>query len=102
MRVRDERECACLFGPIAAFLLGLIERLIRRLDQIGWGSVPAGDRTGETRADGGAPPVGMRNAEGLDSLPKRFRHLCRSVRTGAGKYDHEFVATIPCDKVSWS
>jgi hypothetical protein len=30
--VRDERECAGLFGPIAAFLLGLIERLIRGLD----------------------------------------------------------------------
>src|SRR4249919_3158562 len=100
--VRDKREQAGLFGPIATFLLGLIERLIRRLDQIGWGAVPAGDRTGEARADGGAPTVGMRNAESLDSLPKRFRHLCRSVRTGAGKYDHKFVAAVPCDEVSWS
>ena len=102
MGVRDKREQAGLFSPVAAFLLGLIERLIRRLDQIGWGAVPAGDRTGEARADGGAPTVGMRNAESLDSLPKRFRHLCRSVRTGAGKYDHEFVAAVPCDEVSWS
>lgn len=100
--VRDEREYAGLFGPIAAFLLGLIERLIRRLDQIGWGGIPVGDRTGEARADGGAPTVGMRNAESLNSLSKRFRHLCRSVRTSAGKHDHEFVAAVPSDEVSWS
>jgi hypothetical protein len=30
--VWNEREHAGLFGTIAAFLLGLIERLIRRLD----------------------------------------------------------------------
>ena len=100
--VRNEREQAGLFSPIAAFLLGLIERLIRRLDQIGWGAVPAGNCTGEARANGGGPTVGVRNAESLNSLPKRFRDLCRSVRTGAGKYDHEFVAAVPCDEVSWS
>lgn len=66
--VRDEREQAGLFSPIAAFLLGLIERLIRRLDQIGWGAVPAGDRTGEARTNGGAPTVGMRDAERFNSL----------------------------------
>lgn len=102
VRVRDERECAGLFSPIAAFLLGLIERLIRRLDQIGGGGAPARDRTGEARADGGAVTVGVGNTEGLNSLPKRFRHLCRSVRTGAGKDDHEFVAAVPSDEVSWS
>lgn len=32
VRVRDERQCAGLFGPISAFLLGLIQCLIRRLD----------------------------------------------------------------------
>jgi hypothetical protein len=32
LRMRDEREHAGLFDPIAAFLLGLIERLIRHLD----------------------------------------------------------------------
>ena len=100
--VRDEREQTGLFSPIAAFLLGLIERLIRRLDQIGWGAVPAGNCTGEARADGGAPTVGMRNAESLNSLSKRFCHLCRSVRTSAGKYDHEFVAAVPRNEVSWS
>src|SRR5437868_9791762 len=100
--VRDEREYTGLFGPIAAFLLGLIQRLIRRLDQIGWSAVPAGDRTGEARTDGRASAVGVRNAEGLNSLPKRFRHLCRAVRTGAGKYDHEFIAAVSCDEVSWS
>ena len=102
VRVRDESEHAGLFGPIAAFLLGLIERLIRRLDQIGGGGVPAWDRTGKAQADGGAATVGVRNAEGLNSLPKRFRHLCRSVRTGAGKDDHEFVAAVSSDEVSWS
>jgi hypothetical protein len=70
VRLRDERECTGLFGPIAAFLLGLIERLIGRLDQIGGGSVPAGNRTGKARANGGAVTVGVRNAEGLNSLPK--------------------------------
>jgi len=100
--MRDERECTGLFGPIAAFLLGLIECLIRRLDQIGGGGVPAGDRTGEARADGGAATVGVRNAEGLNSLPKRFRHLCRSIRPGAGKHNHEFVAAVPSDEVSRS
>ena len=59
VRVRDESECAGLFSPIAAFLFGLIERLIRRLDQIGGGAVPAGDRTGKARADGGAVTVGV-------------------------------------------
>ena len=100
--VRDKREQAGLFGSIAAFLLGLIERLISRLDQIGGGAVPAGDRTGEARADGGVPTVGMRNAEGFNSLSKRFRHLCRSVRPSAGKYDHKFIAAVSCDEVSWS
>lgn len=100
--MRDEREQAGLLRPIAALLLGLIERLIRRLDQIGWGAVPAGDRTGKAQADGGVPTVGVRDAESLNSLSKRFRHLCRSVRPSAGKYDHEFVATIPGDEVSWS
>ena len=89
----DERECAGLFGPIAAFLLGLIERLIRRLDQIGGGSVPAGDRTGEARADGGAATVGVRNAQGLNSLPKRFRHLRCSFRTGTGKHTDQALVT---------
>ena len=32
LRMRDQRERTGLFGSIAAFLLGLIERLIRRLD----------------------------------------------------------------------
>ena len=102
MGVRNERECAGLFGPIATFLLGLIERLIRRLDQIGGEVIPAGNRTGKAHADGGAATVGMRNAERLNSLPKRFRHLCRSIRTGAGKHNHEFVAAVPSDEVSWS
>src|SRR5262249_50925334 len=66
--MRDEREQAGLFSPIAALLLGLIERLIRRLDQIGWGAVPAGYRTGEAQADGGVPTVGMRDAESFNSL----------------------------------
>ena len=101
VRVRDEREYAGLLGPIAAFLLGLIERLIRRLDQIGRGSVPTGDRTGEAGADGSISTVGVRNAERLNSLPKCFRHLCRSIRTGTGKHDHEFVASVPSDEVSW-
>lgn len=95
--MRDEREQAGLFSPIAAFLFGLIERLIRRFNQIGWGAIPAGNRTGEARADRGAPTVGMGDAESLNSLSKRFRHLCRSVRTSAGKYDHEFVATVSCN-----
>ena len=102
VRVWDERECTGLLDPIAAFLLGLIERLIRRLDQIGGAGVPAGDRTGETQADGGAATFSVRDAEGLNSLPKRFRHLCRSVRTGTGKDDHKFVAAVPSNKVSWS
>ena len=72
-----------------------------RPDQIGGGTVPAGNHTGEARADGGAAPVGVRNAESLNPLPKRFRHLCRSIRTGARKDDHEFVATVPSDEVSW-
>src|SRR6185295_19848413 len=92
--VRDKREQAGLFGPIAAFLLGLIERLISRLDQFGWRTVPAGDRTGIARADCGAPTVGMRNAKSLNSLPKHFRHLCCSVRTGVGKYDDKFIAAV--------
>lgn len=102
VRVRDERENAGLFGPIAAFLFGLIERLIRRLDQIGGGGVPTWDRTGEAHADSGAATFGVRNAEGLNSLPKRFRDLCRSVCTGAGKDDYEFVTAVPGDEVSWS
>jgi hypothetical protein len=99
--VRNEREYASLFSPIAAFLLGLIERLIRRLDQIGWGRVSAGNRTGEARADCRISAVGVRNAEGLNSLPKCFRHLCRPIRTGTGKHDHEFVAAVPSDEISW-
>ena len=102
VRMRNERECAGLFGPIAAVLLGLIQRLIRRLDQIDGRGVPAGNRTGEAHADGGAATVGVRNAEGLDSLPKRFRHLCRSVCSGTGKDDHKFVAAVPGNEVSWS
>src|SRR5688572_23900750 len=101
VRMRDERKYAGLFGPIAAFLLGLIERLIRRFDQIGWGSIPAGNRAGKTRADGSISTIGMRNAERLNSLPKCFRHLCRPIRTGTGKHDHEFVAAIPSDEISW-
>lgn len=99
--VRNEREYAGLLGSIAAFLFGLVERLIRRLDQIGWGSVPAGDRTGEARADGSIATIGVRNAERLNSLPKCFRHLCRPIRTGTGEHNHEFVAAIPSDEVSW-
>jgi len=102
VRVRNKRECAGLFSPIAALLLGLIERLIRRLDQIGGRSVPAGDRTGETRADGGAATVGVRNTKDLNSLPKRFRHLCRSFCTGTWKHNHEFVTAVSSDQVSWS
>ena len=102
VRVRDERKCAGLFGPISAFLLGLIQCLIRRLDQINGGRVPAGNRTGKAHADGGAATVRMRNPERLNSLPKRFRDLCRSVCTGAGKDDHEFVTAVPGDEVSWS
>lgn len=99
--LRNEREYAGLLGPIAAFLLSLIKRLIRRLDQIGWGSVSAGNRTGEARADGSISTVGVRNAKRLNSLPKCFRHLCGPIRTGAGKHDHEFVAAVPSDEVSW-
>lgn len=55
--MRDERERAGLLGAIAAFLLGLIKRLIGCLDQIGWRIVPTGDCTGEARADGGAASV---------------------------------------------
>ena len=99
---RDERECAGLLSPIAAFLLGLIQRLIRSLDQIDGGSVPAGNRTGKAHADGGAATVGMCDAEGLNSLPKCFGHLCHAICTGTGKNDHEFVAAIPGDEISWS
>src|SRR5678816_670654 len=59
--VRNERE--------SAFLFGLVERLIRRLDQVGGGGIPAGNRTGKTRADRGDTTVGVRDAEGFDSLP---------------------------------
>lgn len=52
VRVWDESKHAGLFGPIAAFLLGLVERLIGCLDQVCWRVVPAGDRTGEACADG--------------------------------------------------
>jgi len=100
--VRDEREYAGLLRPIASFLLGLIERLIRSFDQIGWRAVPAGDRTGEPRADGGASTIGVCDAEGFNSLPKRFCHLCRPISTRSGKDDHEFVAAVPCNKVSGS
>ena len=99
--VRNEREHAGLFGSISAFLFGLVERLICRLDQVGGGGVPAGNRTGKTRADRGDTTVGVRDAEGFDSLPKCFRHLCRSICTGAGKHDDEFVSTIPGNQVSW-
>ena len=57
VRVRDERERAGLFGPIAAVLFSLIQSLIRRLDQIDGGGVPAGNRTGEAHADGGTATV---------------------------------------------
>lgn len=100
--VRNERECAGLFGSISTFLFSLVERLIRRLDQVGGGGIPAWNRTGKARADRGDTTVGVRDAEGLDSLPKRFRHLCRSVCTGTGKHDHKFVATVPRNQVSWS
>jgi hypothetical protein len=85
VRMRDERKCAGLFGPISAFLLGLIQCLIRRLDQINGGRVPAGNRTGETHADGGAATVRVRNAKRLNSLTKRLRHLRGSIRTGPGR-----------------
>lgn len=101
VRVRDERKCAGLFGPITAFLLGLVQRLIRRLDQINGRRVPAGDRTGETHADGGAATVRVRNAKRLNSLTKRLRHLRGSIRTGAGKDDHKFIAAVPGDEISW-
>lgn len=99
--VRNEREYAGLFGSISAFLFGLVERLIRRLDQVGGRGIPAGNRTGKACADRGDTTVGVRDAEGFDSLPKCFRHLCRSVCTGAGKHDDEFVSTIPGNQVSW-
>lgn len=99
VRVRDEREHAGLLSSIAAFLLSLIQRLIRRLDQVDGEGVSAGNRTGEARADGGAATVGVRNAERLDALPKRFRHLRRSIRTRTGKYNHKFIAAIPGDKI---
>ena len=101
VRVRDERKCAGLFGPISAFLLGLIERLIRRLDQINGRRVPAWNRTGKAHADGGAATVRMRNAERLNSLPKRFRHLRGSIRTGTGKDNHKFIAAVPSNQISW-
>ena len=101
VRMWDERENAGLFSPVAAFLLGLIERLIRRLDQIDGGGVPAWNCAGKAHADGGAATFGVRNAEGLNPLPKRFRHLCRSIRTGTGKDDYEFVAAVSSDEVSW-
>lgn len=102
VRVRDEREHAGLFGPITAFLFGLIQCLIRCLDQIDGRGIPARNRTGVSHADRGAPTVGMRNAEGLNSLPKRFGHLRRSIRTRTGQDNHKLVAAIPSDKVSWS
>ena len=100
--MRDERECAGLLGPIAAFLLGLIQRLIRRFDQINGGGVPARNRAGEAHADGGAAAVGVRDAERFNSLPKCFGHLRRSIRTGSGKYNHKFIATVPSNEVSRS
>jgi hypothetical protein len=76
--------------------------LIRRLDQIDGGTVPAGDCTGEAYADGRATTIGMRNTKGFDALPKRFRNLCRSIRPGTRKHDDEFVSPVPGDKVSRS
>src|SRR5512141_189593 len=99
--VWDQGENTGLFGPIAAFLLGLIKRLIRRLDQVSGGSVTAWNRTSKARADGGDATVGVRDTEGFNSLSKCFRHLCRPVCTSAGQYDHEFVATVPRNQVSW-
>jgi hypothetical protein len=101
VRVRDERKCAGLFGPISAFLLGLIQCLIRRLDQVNGRGVPAGNRTGKAHADGGAATVRMRNAERLNSLPKRFRHLRGSIRTGTGKDYHKLIAAVPSNQISW-
>ena len=100
--VRDERENARLFGSIAAFLLGLIQRLVRGFDQIGGGGVPAWDDAGKADADRDEFAVRMRNPESLNALAKGLRHLGRSVRTGAGEDDHEFVAAVPSDEVSWS
>ena len=98
----DEGEDAGLFGPVSAFLLGLIKRLIRCLDQIGGRGVSAGDHAGEARADGPATTIGMCNSESLDSLPKRFRYLGCPIHSGAGKHDDEFVSAVPSNEISRS
>src|ERR1041385_439331 len=102
VRVRNECERAGLFGPIAAFLLGLIQRLIRRLDQINGGSVPARNRARKAHADGGAATVRVRNAKRLNSLPKRFCHLRRAIRTRTGKDNHKFIAAVSSHEISRS
>ena len=76
--VRNEREYAGLFGSISAFLFGLVERLIRRLDQVGGGGIPAGNRTGKTRADRGDTTVGVRDAEGFEPGPNRVVQVAGS------------------------
>ena len=97
---RDERECACLFSPIPAFLFGLIESLIRCLDQIDGRTVPAGDRTGEAYADSSATTFRMRNTKGFNALPKRLRNLCRSIRPSTRKHDDEFVSSLAAHGVA--
>ena len=102
VRMRDECENAGLLGSIAAFLLGLIQRLVCGFDQVGGRGGSAWDDAGKADADRDEFAVRMCNPEGLNALAKCFRHLGRSVRTRAGEDDHEFVAAVPSDEVSWS
>ncbi len=60
----------------------------------------AWDNTGVPEADGHGLPIGLVNAEGLNSAAKALGHLCRTVYPGPGEDRDELISAIAGDQIA--
>jgi len=85
MRVVHERQDSGLLGPIAPVLLGLVQGLVGRPDEIGRRGHTAWHGAGEAETDGDGIAVRMFHLRFTDFAPERIgdpRRLpwCRAAR----------------------
>ena len=100
MDVMHERQHAGLFGAIPSFLLGLIERLVGRANQIGRGRDPIGHRAREPEADRDGISVGLLDLRLANLSSQCVRNLGSAFDRRAGQDNDEFIASIAGHQVA--
>ena len=102
MNVMHEGQHSRLFGAIASFLLGLVQRLIGGPYEICRCGDPVWDGARESETDGHGIAIGVFDFGFADFPSECIRDLCRSIHRSSRQHNNELVPSISRDQVAWT